>query len=57
LRQEDQARTDFAAIEGDQFVMEQLARLRTRKELARFTLFATLTTAPLVLAGIEALFR
>jgi hypothetical protein len=35
--------------------MEQLARLPTRKQLARLVLLATLTTAALVLAGIEAL--
>jgi hypothetical protein len=35
----------------------QLARLPTRKELARLTLLATLTGSALVLAGIEALFR
>jgi hypothetical protein len=35
LRQADQARTDFAAIEGDlQFIMERLARLPSRAWLA-----------------------
>jgi hypothetical protein len=34
----------------------RLARLPTRRELARLTLLATLTGAALVLAGIEVLF-
>jgi hypothetical protein len=39
LRQADQARTDFAAIESDlQFVMGQLARLPTRGDLAKVAL-------------------
>jgi hypothetical protein len=37
LRQADQARTDFAAIDGDlQFVMGQLARLPTRRDPSNF---------------------
>ena len=36
LRQTDQARSDFTAIEGDlQFVMSQLARVPTRAYLCR----------------------
>jgi hypothetical protein len=58
LRQADQTRTDFAAIESDlQVVMAQLARLPTRRELAQTALLATLTAAAIILAGIEALFR
>ena len=58
LRQIDLARADFAAIADDlDFLKAQLARLPTRKEIARMALFSTLTTAALVLAGIEALFR
>jgi hypothetical protein len=42
LRQADEARTDFAAIESDlQFVMGQLARLPTRAYLCRTLLLAT----------------
>jgi hypothetical protein len=40
-RQADQARSDFAAIECElEFVKAQLARLPTRKDLARLTLLA-----------------
>jgi len=46
LRQIDQARSDFAAIESDlEFVMSQLARLPTRKELARTALGIIFCTA------------
>jgi hypothetical protein len=42
LRQVDQARSDFAAIESDlQFVMSQLARLRTRAYFCRMLLLST----------------
>jgi hypothetical protein len=42
LRQANQARTDFAAIEGDlQFIMSQLARVPTRAYLCRTMLLAT----------------
>jgi hypothetical protein len=42
LRQADQARSDFAAIENDlRFVMSQLARLPTRAYLCRMLLLAT----------------
>jgi hypothetical protein len=41
LRQADQARSDFAAIEDElDFIKGELARLPTRKELARLTLLA-----------------
>ena len=40
-RQADQARSDFAAIGCElEFVKAQLARLPTRKDLARLTLLA-----------------
>jgi hypothetical protein len=43
LRQADQTRSDFYAIGDDlEFIKSQLARLPTRKELARLTLLATL---------------
>jgi hypothetical protein len=58
LQQADQARSDFYAIADDlEFIKGQLARMATRRELARLTLVATFTTAALVLVGIEALFR
>jgi hypothetical protein len=58
LRQIDQARGDLYAIGDDlDFIKTELARLPTRKELARLTLLATFTTAALVLVGIEAQFR
>jgi hypothetical protein len=48
----------YAGIVDDlEFIKTQLARLPTRKELAGLTLLATLTTAALVLAGIETLQR
>ena len=40
-----------------EIIRDQLAKLPTRKELARLILLATLTTAALVLVGIEALLR
>jgi hypothetical protein len=42
LRQADQARSDFAAIESDlHFVMSQLAQLPTRAYLCRMLLLST----------------
>jgi hypothetical protein len=42
LRQADQARSDFAAIEGDpKFVMSQLARLPTRAYVCWMLLLST----------------
>ena len=54
LRQADEARSDFAAIEGDlHFIMSQLAQLPTRAYLCRMFL---LTTASLwALLGAVAL--
>jgi hypothetical protein len=58
LHQIDQARGDLYAIADDlEFIKSQLARVPTRMELARMALLATLTTAAIVLAGMEALFR
>ena len=42
LRQADQARSDFSAIESDlRFVMSQLAQLPTRAYLCRMLLLST----------------
>jgi hypothetical protein len=55
LRQADQARNDFAAIEGDlQLVMSQLARLPTRGDLAKAALGIIISTAALVILWAEA---
>jgi hypothetical protein len=55
LRQIDQARSDFYAIGDDlEFIKSQLARLPTRKEMARTALLVTLTTAALVILWFEA---
>jgi hypothetical protein len=44
-----QARTDFAAIESNlEFIMGQLARVLTRKQLARYSLLVMVGTASLV---------
>jgi hypothetical protein len=46
LRQTDEARSDFAAIESDlQFVMGQLVRLPTRRDLAKAALGISLLRA------------
>ena len=58
LHQADQARTDFAAIESDlQFVMGQLARLPTRRDLAKAALGIIISTAALVILWAEAFWR
>jgi hypothetical protein len=45
LRQTDQGRIDFAAIESDvEVIQKQLARLPTRRELAGAALGITLAT-------------
>ena len=55
LRQVDQVRSDFAAIEGDlQFVMGQLARLPTRRDLAKAALGIIISTAAVVILWAEA---
>jgi hypothetical protein len=56
LRQADEARTDFAAIEGDlQVVMRQLARLP--RDLAKAALGIIISTAALVILWAEAFWR
>ena len=58
LRQADQARTDFAAIEDDlQFLASQLARLPTRRDLAKAALGIIISTAALVILWAEAFWR
>jgi hypothetical protein len=56
LRQADQARSDFAAIETElELIQAQLAKLPTRRELAQTALLAILTGAAVAIAGILAL--
>jgi hypothetical protein len=58
LRQVGQTRTDFAAIENDlQFLISQLARLPTRRDLAKAALGIIITTAALVILWAEAFWR
>ena len=58
LRQIDQARSDFAVIADDlEFIKGQLARLPTRKELARTALAIIFCAAGLVILWIEAFCR
>jgi hypothetical protein len=58
LRQVDQARGDLYAIDsGIQVVMSQLARLPTRKDLARIALGIIFGTAGLVVGWLELFWR
>jgi hypothetical protein len=58
LRQVGQTRTDFAAIENDlQLLISQLARLPTRRDLAKAALGIIITTAALVILWAEAFWR
>jgi hypothetical protein len=58
LRQADQAREDFATIESDlQFVMSQLAKLPTRRDMARAALGIIISTTALVILWAEAFWR
>jgi hypothetical protein len=58
LHRADKARSDFPAIESDlQFVMEQLARLPTRRDLAKAALGIIISTAALVILWAEACWR
>jgi hypothetical protein len=58
LRQADQARADFAAIESQlEFIMAQLARIPTRMEMARTALWVIFATAGLVIGWIEVFWR
>jgi hypothetical protein len=54
LRQADQAHADFAAIEDELDLLKvQLARLPTRKEMARIALGVIFCAAGLVIGWIE----
>ena len=55
LRQADQARTDFAAIESNlEFIMSQLSGVPTRKQLARYSLVVMVgTRRPSPAKGID----
>jgi hypothetical protein len=58
LRQIDQARGDFYAIESDlDVIMKQLAQLPTRKELAQTALMAAFGGAGLVIGWMELFWR
>ena len=58
LRQADQARTDFAAIESDlEFLMQRIAQLPTAADLWRATLLIAFVSAVLGIVGIEAFWR
>jgi hypothetical protein len=58
LRQIDQAREDYAQLmEELDFVKGQLARLPTRKDLARTALLISFTAAALVIIWFEAFWR
>jgi hypothetical protein len=58
LRQADQARTDFAALEAHlDFLMHQMAQLPTYQQLAKFALLITFVAAVLGIVGIEALWH
>jgi hypothetical protein len=55
LRQADQARTDFALLESDlEIIQKQLARLPTRRDLAKTALGVIFATAALVILWTEA---
>lgn len=58
LRQADQARTDFAFIEDQlEFLAGQLARLPTRRDLAKAALGIMFATAAIVILWAEAFWR
>ena len=58
LRQADQARTDFAAIESDlKLLMQLIAQLATAADLWRATLLIAFVAAVLGIVGIEGLWR
>jgi hypothetical protein len=58
LRQADQARTDFAALEAHlEFLMHQMVQLPTYQQLAKFALLITFVAAVLGIVGIEALWH
>ena len=58
LRQADQARTDFAIIEGElEAVHKRLAELPTRRELARLGFIILFVGAVIGIVGTEAFWR
>jgi hypothetical protein len=58
LRQADQARTDFAAIEGHlDSIAGRIARLPTRGDLAKAAPGIIISTAALVILWAEAFWR
>jgi hypothetical protein len=58
LRQADQARTDFAAIESDlEFLMQRISQLPTAADLWRPMLLIAFVAAVLGIVGIEAFWR
>ena len=58
LHQADQARTDLALIEDQlEFLAGQLARMPTRRDLARTALGIIISTAALVILWSEAFWR
>jgi hypothetical protein len=58
LRQAEQARTDFALIESNlELLAGQLARLPTRRDLAKAALGIIISTAALVILWAEAFWR
>jgi fatty-acid desaturase len=55
LRQVDQTRTDFAAIESDlEFLMQHISQLPTASDLWLATLLIAFVAAVLGIVGIEA---
>jgi hypothetical protein len=58
LRQADAARADLYAIHDElDFIKVQIARLPTRKDLARIALLSVLGGAALAIAGVALLTR
>jgi hypothetical protein len=58
LRQADQLRTDIANLEsGQEFIMQQINRLPSARDLWRAATLIALVAAVLGIVGIEALWR
>jgi hypothetical protein len=54
LRQADQARADLYAVHDElEIIQQQLARLPTRRDIARIALIAALAGAALAVAAVE----
>jgi hypothetical protein len=54
LRQADQARADFAAIEdGIEFIIGQMSRVATQRQLARVAAAAGKTWRPAAVVGVR----